>query len=284
MRTVWSGSLARWGGHDLLRSQAVRALPGDRGPDVTRSAPGVWCVLVGRPAAAQGQPGTNEEEARKRAEAGDGMTPYYEQDGITIYHGDCREVLPTIKASAVLTDPPYGIGSWATNATGGFMDRAEAKNISAWDQRPPARAELLSIAEFGPTIFWGGNYFDLPPSPKVLIWDKAQRGMHFAEAEIAWTNFTKGTTRILWLPLKSQEVFGGRSVREHPTQKPIALMTWCLSFLPDDVVLDPFMGSGTTLRAAKDNGRRAIGIELEEKYCEIAAKRLAQGVLPLEVA
>jgi DNA modification methylase len=84
------------------------------------------------------------------------------------------------------------------------------------------------------------------------------------------------------LPLKSQEIFGQESQRKHPTQKPIKLMTWCLSFFPDArTILDPFMGSGTTLVAAKQLGRRAIGIELEEKYCEIAVQRLAQKVLQL---
>jgi len=206
--------------------------------------------------------------------------PYYDHAGIVIYNCDCRDILPFVKADVVVTDPPYGIASWSANTSGGFMDSREAKQITRWDSQAPARGLLTRIASIGPTIFWGGNYFDLPPSPTALIWDKAQRGMHFAEAEIAWTNFSYGTTRLLCLPIKSQEVFGVHSERQHPTQKPVALMRWCLSFVPDGVILDPFMGSGTTLVAAKQLGRQAIGIEIEERYVEIAVKRLAQEVLP----
>jgi DNA modification methylase len=104
------------------------------------------------------------------------------------------------------------------------------------------------------------------------VWNKPERGFSLAEAELAWTS-RDNVVRVF---------DGNRSDpgREHPTQKPIKLMTWCLSFFPDAAsVLDPFMGSGTTLRAAKDLGRKAIGIEVEERYCEIAARRMRQEVL-----
>lgn len=204
------------------------------------------------------------------------MKPYYEHSGITIYHGDCRDVLPTVKADAVVSDPPYGIASWSANSSGGFMDAEEAAKIRAWDLSSPDRALLLSIASIGPTILWGGNYLDMPPSPRVLVWDKAQMGMHFAEVEVAWTNLSRGTSRLLRLPLKSQEVFGVNSEREHPTQKPIRLMEWCLSFVPEGIVLDPFMGSGTTLVACQKLGRHGIGIEIDKDYFEIACRRVEE--------
>ncbi len=208
------------------------------------------------------------------------MTPYYDHAGITIYHGDCREILPDLlKADLLLTDPPYGIGSWSVNPSGGFMTEREAEKINGWDVRL-LDADLLQILSRGKyAVMWGSNYFSLPPSPRVLVWDKEQQGMHFAEVEIAWTNFDFGTSRIIHCPLKSQEVFGARSERQHPTQKPVSVMSWCIHLAGEvQTILDPFMGNGTTLRAAKDLGRKAIGIEIEERYCEIAAKRMAQEV------
>jgi len=123
----------------------------------------------------------------------------------------------------------------------------------------------------------------VPPSRGWLVWDKVNGDNDFADCELAWTNI-KTSVRIfrhMWNGMLRQSE---RDVkRVHPTQKPVALMTWCLSFAPEsNSIIDPFMGSGTTLRAAKDLGMKAIGIEIEEKYCEIAAKRLAQGVLDFQ--
>ena len=210
-------------------------------------------------------------------------TPYYDHDGITIYNADCRDILPLLpRVDLVLTDPPYGIGNWSANSSGGFMDSAEAAKINQWDVAP-SREELMDLVSLAPAILWGGNYLELPPSPKMLVWDKCQDGMHFAEHEVDWTSFTAGTSRVLRCPLKSQEIFGPHSERRHPTQKPVKLMLLCIEWSKTTgTILDPFMGSGTTLVAAKNLGRRAIGIEIEERYCEIAAKRLSQEVLMLE--
>ena len=142
---------------------------------------------------------------------------------------------------------------------------------------------VVGCAEF--SIVFGGNYFGLPASPCWLVWDKDNAGTDFADCELAWTNFP-GAVRLLkhrWNGMLQQDM-KNKEHREHPTQKPVPVMRWCIQRFPDDmatVILDPFMGSGTTLRAAKDLGRKAIGIEIEEKYCEIAAKRLAQEVLAL---
>ncbi len=133
-------------------------------------------------------------------------------------------------------------------------------------------------------FFGGGNYFELPPARCILVWDKDNGLNQFSDCELAWTNFDKPVRKLRWLwNGMLQENMRNKEVREHPTQKPIEVMKWAIQQAPDNciAILDPFMGSGTTLRAAKDLGRKAIGIEIEEKYCEIAVKRLAQGVLAL---
>lgn len=212
------------------------------------------------------------------------MTPYYDEGGITIYHGDCREILPLLpKVDLVLTDPPYGINENARR----IASRAKAAvtidyGNFEWDKEPASREEIdLSLASGKQAIVWGGNYFYLCPARGWLVWDKLNSG-NFADCELAWTNL-KISVRFFRHRWNGMIRESERDVqRVHPTQKPLALMHWCLSFAPDaQTILDPFMGSGTTLRAAKDLGRKCIGIETEERYCEIAAKRLAQEVLDL---
>ena len=207
-------------------------------------------------------------------------TPYYDHAGITIYHGDCREVLPGLASvDLLLTDPPYGIGSWSSTG-GNSLRQEECDAINRWDSAPDADVLLACVGKATMSIVWGGNYLCgvLGAFRSPLLWDKRIRGMHFADGELAWTNFDFGSLRILELPAAASDA---RGAREHPTQKPVQLMRWCISQCKPEArtILDPFMGSGTTLRAAKDLGRRAIGIEIEEKYCEIAAKRMMQEVL-----
>jgi DNA modification methylase len=204
------------------------------------------------------------------------MQPYYEQDGITIYCGDCREILPTLgKFDLLLTDPPYGHGDrWQ----GGTWGAAEMyKDAMAWDQEAPAEETITSMLESAVIcIVWGGNYFRLTPSRCWLSWEKSSRMETLADFELAWTNLDR--------PSKAKvEDRNPDGKRVHPTQKPLALMKWCLGFAPEaKTVLDPFMGSGTTLVAAKLQGLQATGIEISEAYCEIAAKRLSQGVFQWE--
>ena len=198
------------------------------------------------------------------------MTPYYDEDGITIYHGDCRDLLPSVSSDVVLTDPPYGIlaetGSAATRRSGGGNGRI------TWDVTLDP-AVLLCLLD-KPAMVWGGCHLELPPTFGYLVWDKQIDGLNFGEAEFCWTNL-RFAPRIF--RYRAVGLDGGK---QHPTQKPEALMRWCLSFVPEArMVLDPFMGSGTTLRAAKDLGLRAIGIDIDERYCEMAASRLAQRVL-----
>ncbi len=202
------------------------------------------------------------------------IKPYYDDGkGIVIYHGDCREVLPRLdKSELCLTDPPYGIGTWS--ATGGnSLSEAEVDHINKWDVAPTPEVLKLCISKAEYSIIWGGNYFNLGSCRAPLVWDKCNRGMHYADGEMAWTNFDFGTLRIFVKPLGATEV---KNKRYHQTQKPIELMVWSIEQIKNGKgrVIDPFMGSGSTLVAAKKLGRRAAGIELEEKYCEIAAQRL----------
>jgi site-specific DNA-methyltransferase (adenine-specific)/modification methylase len=157
----------------------------------------------------------------------------------------------------------------------------------SWDE--DAAPDLVAVARglCKWQIVFGGNFYDLPPASCYLVWDKDNHDTAFADCELAWTNLKKAVRKLTyrWNGMLQQP---GRpkEKRVHPTQKPEAVMVWALTQAPQDVrsVLDPFMGSGTTLVAAKRLGRRCVGIEREERYCEIAAKRLAQGSLFTEIS
>jgi DNA modification methylase len=206
------------------------------------------------------------------------MTPYYEDDAVTIYLGDCREVLPSLDVSseaALVTDPPYGLGALLHRPGVGEWSKLYRDGAPTWDAEAPTIVATLPEL-FGECIIWGGNYFPLPPARGWLVWDKLVRAFSSGHCELAWTNLDQ--------PVRAFNYANGQLATEgkrHPTQKPLHLMTWCIGFLSDDhrLIVDPFMGSGTTLRAAKDLGRKAIGIEQDESYCEMAVERLAQSVL-----
>lgn len=200
------------------------------------------------------------------------MKPYYEHAGITIYHGDCREVLPSVEADVVVTDPPYGI-NFAGQPTK-WQRRAGAVALD-WDKEPFGDVELLLSIGRAQCV-WGGNYLPLPQSRGWMVWCKPDAPPSMGSVEMAWTSIDRNSRHIIHsISATNAERVG------HPTQKPIRVMLWCVESMPSGTILDPFMGSGTTLVAAKALGRRAIGIEIEERYCEIAAKRLAQEVLPI---
>ena len=185
----------------------------------------------------------------------------------TLYLGDCLEILPTLpKVDAVVTDPPYGIGMH-----GGRVGKAVYEIHSEWDASPADVSPLLSLGV--PSVIWGGNYFKVPPSRCWLVWDKETQGVTtFADCELAWTNLDRSVRMIrhLW----SGPYMLVKEARDHPTQKPVRVMQWSLGFVDGDVVLDPFMGSGTTGVACMNLGRKFIGIEIEPKYFDIACKRI----------
>ena len=218
------------------------------------------------------------------------MSIYYQDENVTLYHGDCREVDAWLAADVLVTDPPYGMGyesrtgeSIVNDATTDVREAA----LSAWG----TRAALL----------FGTWKVERPAGTKqLLIWDKSEGN---------------GTGALLWSPwgMSHEEIYvlgewppvvpggrwreGGQPAREpgvlrvanyntqsairpdHPTPKPIALMERLLRRCPPGVIADPFAGSGSTLVAARNLGRSAIGVEMEEKYCEVIAKRLDQYAL-----
>jgi len=211
------------------------------------------------------------------------MRPYYDEDGCTIYHGDCREVLSELDYDVLLADPPYGIRHPTNYAERGRSNLAACADYApVFEDDKPFEPRFLLGGYARDVILWGANYYvnKLPAVSGWLVWDKERpEELDQATAELAWTNCVKGVRvfRHLWNGMMRASE---NEPLVHPTQKPVALMKWVLQlkWVREGTVCDPFMGSGTTLRAAKDLGRRAIGIEIEEQYCEIAAKRLAQKV------
>ena len=211
------------------------------------------------------------------------MTPYYDEDGITIYHADCREVLPTLSGDVVLTDPPYGNGT----AYDSYDDSEESLAALVADTLPMMVA-VAPVVLLTPGV---ANLWRYPRPKWVLSWvtpagaGSGPWGFSCWQPVLAYgpdPYLRDGLGRRPDTLIKTEpasETFGG-----HPCAKPIGVWRWFLeraSTRDSDTILDPFMGSGTTLRAAKDLGRKAIGVEVEERYCEIAVQRLAQGVLAL---
>ena len=204
----------------------------------------------------------------------------------TLYLADCRDVLPTLpKVDAVITDPPYGLGDKLSTTAGvGQWGKLHQEGGHEWDQSVPDNIAQV-VAAGVDAIVWGGNYFDLPPRRGWLLWDKIVREFSSGHAEMAWTTIDQ--------PVRAFNYAHARLASEgksHPTQKPLPLMEWCVSFLPKaKTVLDPFMGSGTTGVACMNLGRQFIGIEREAKYFDIACRRIEdaqrQGqLLPAEPA
>lgn len=206
------------------------------------------------------------------------MKPYFESKHCTLYHGDCLEIMPELsKCDLLLTDPPYGIG-YVHAGTGGNLARSCAfggvKIIG--DDKPFDPTPFLSFENI--VLFGANHYADkLPPSSGWLIWDKRDGvcSNNQSDCEMAWTNRSMPARLIrhLWNGMLKDSERG--IIRVHPTQKPIAVMEWCMAFFPKaQTILDPFMGSGTTGVACCKTNRQFTGIELDERYVEVAANRI----------
>jgi hypothetical protein len=231
------------------------------------------------------------------------VQPYYAQDGITIYHGDAA-AFTDLAADVVLTDPPYGFGAYATDKP--FDVRllgiwVEQSNTVAVFGYPELLASWCARSHVEPSewvVWWhnlpgGGRSARLPrdsehvaifgdvPGAQLLMRPREQ-GSRWAQrvTEARGLSLTEARLGDVWVFTPPGRACNSH-LRLHPNEKPLAVMERLVTLCSraDQTVLDPFMGSGTTLVAAKNLGRRAIGIEIEERYCEIAAKRLAQGVL-----
>jgi len=193
------------------------------------------------------------------------VRPYYEQAGITIYHGDCRDMAAI--AGVLITDPPY------PNRGGHF------------DASIPAAEEFLRKWEGDEALcFW--SELNQPPVHLLLsavhIWHRTNvNGKPYEPIYHYRADGKKRRSEVLMAAAVFDGVGPGCSeYAGHPTQKNEGVMRWLIRMTTGVVIFDPFMGSGTTLVAAKRLGRKAIGVEIEERYCEIAAERLRQGVLP----
>jgi len=238
------------------------------------------------------------------------MKPYYEDDSVTLYHGDCIDVMASLNelsVDTVLTDPPYSSGGRRENArsirksmtrrvedddwirgdamsTPGFVYLLRECGIQ-WRRVLRPGGHVLSFIDWrmAPNLGAALETADLRQHP-TLVWDKAKIGMGqiFRNQHEFIVHMTVGTPtdplrRDVPNVLRFPSIRGG----DHPTEKPAALLQTLLSVVSplNGIVLDPFAGSGSTLQAAKATGRRAIGIEADERYAEVAAKRLDQGVL-----
>jgi len=205
------------------------------------------------------------------------MKPYYDHDGITIYHARCEDVLPSIDPADVgllLTDPPYGISHRSSQYWG--------NEVMDGDNEPFDPTPLLRFAR---CVLFGANHYasKLPDSRGWIVWnkrDRTKRTLPGSDVEMAWTNFVRDCRLFtkVWMP----HTIRGEPLL-HPTQKPVSLMRWIVEQWtePGDLVLDPYMGSGPVAQACHELGRSYIGIELVEEYCAIAVKRLSQQTLDL---
>lgn len=237
------------------------------------------------------------------------MTPYYQDDSCTIYLGDCRDVLPYVQADAVITDPPYGTKAYASDtdvmtpdllkqlvaigtcAVFGWPERLVGLCVGAglepdewvtwWPTNAAIKAapseglmrETEAIAVFGPGAW---RLLKQARTAALYLTERATgTGKGFGHGDSAQRH-----TGDVWTDAAPGLAYNAR-LRQHPNEKPMGVLHRLVQAIPGETILDPFMGSGTTLRAAKDAGRKAIGIEVEEKFCEVAVKRLAQEALAI---
>ena len=208
------------------------------------------------------------------------MNPYFERDGIVIYHGDCRDVeLPVPSSVAlVLTDPPYGMSYKPLRGGDGSKRFGDAV---IGDDEPFDPVKWLAYDRL---CLFGANWYadKLPPSGGWIVWDKTPKGIKdgFAasHAELAWTNLCASVRKfsLQW----GGEAHGGEP-HYHPTQKPVSLMKWILEEFtkPGDLILDPYMGSGPIAEACYLTERKYVGVEIVREYCDAAIGRLSQGVM-----
>ena len=199
--------------------------------------------------------------------------PYYQDDAVTIYNADCRDVLPTLdKVDLLLTDPQYGkrlnYGGKTDDSTDWF------KENTRW---------LVSLEV--PLIFTcpSSKIYDIPKPDWIAVWHKPLSFGFWSTPMLPHWEAICIYNQPLKITRSDVFVSNPEKPNGHPAPKPLSLLREILSVFPAEIVVDPFMGSGTTLRAAKDLGRKAIGIEIEERYCEIAADRMSQTVMPLQI-
>jgi predicted RNA methylase len=227
------------------------------------------------------------------------VKPYYQSGGVTLYHGDCREILPGLAADAVITDPPFGFGKYPTDVE---VDAAALRVapvvavfgypewLCRWSMPLGAPSEWVTWWPTNAAAKAGGRHRLLPRQVEAIavfggpLYADAVRVPRSASGSAIGAAFKTSlspTTRAadVWRDPSPGIGFNAR-MRKHPNEKPISLMEKLVALcsLPGQLIADPFTGSGSTLLAARNLGRRAVGIELDERYCEVAAKRLEEGI------
>ena len=220
------------------------------------------------------------------------MSLYYQDDYVTLYHGDClTEHKEWLTADVLVTDPPYGMSYGGFGGRKGEPSRARGKHTIAGDSTTGARDQVLTAWGDGPALVFGKWTEPRPANVKArLIWDKRPCGF-IGDVKMPWGS-TEEEIYVLgkgFVGKRSSNIVSSPTLMsadasrpDHPTPKPIPLMEVLIEKCPPGVVADPFSGSGATLIAARNLGRKSIGVELEEKYCEIVAKRLDQQVIDFE--
>lgn len=219
------------------------------------------------------------------------MNPYYADEAVTLHHGDCREITEWLAADVLVTDPPYGIG-WKKGLNRAAGSRAHAGIAN--DADTSARDAMLDCWGVKPGLVFGSFYAPPPGHRQLLVWRKPPDA-GVVGSVIGWRRdvepiFVVGTwpkRSPLWSSVVESRTpmiggSAGPAARySHPHAKPLDLLEGLLDACPPGVIADPFAGSGSTLVAARNLGRKAIGVELEERYCEVIARRLSQAALPL---
>lgn len=207
---------------------------------------------------------------------------YYETENGKLYHGDCLEIMPELEpVDLVITDPPYGIGIAKNGLVcNGGISPSINYGKQKWDLKQDRNIFTLIFSISKNQIIFGGNYYTdfLKPTNSWIFWDKIKYSNgsrpNNSDGELAWTSFTFPLKKIayLWRGMIKESP----ETRYHPTQKPVGLFMLILDFYSevDNLILDPFLGSGTTVIACEKLGKKWIGIEISEEYCEIAAKRI----------
>lgn len=215
------------------------------------------------------------------------MSIYYEDDHVTLYHGDClTEHMEWLDADVLVTDPPYGGGFRSRH---GWRDGEANKIRVSNDKDTGARDSALALWGDRPALAFGFWRRPIPAGTRqMIIWDKRGGNGFSGDYTMPWADATEQIYVLGrgWTGKRVPAIYSIPSLHSasperygHPTPKPVTLMESLLEKSPDGTIADPFAGSGATLAAAKSSGRTAIGVEIEEKYCEIIARRLSQGVL-----
>jgi DNA modification methylase len=207
--------------------------------------------------------------------------PYYADDLVTLYHGDARDVAEWQEAAVLVTDPPYGVG---------YRTRRADVAAIVGDHSTAARDDILALWGDRPALVFGQWTQPKPERTRQLIvWDKRGGAGFSGDLKMPWATQTEEVYVLGegWVGRRRSAIISvptlpANNRPDHPTPKPVRLMAELISACPSGLIADPFAGSGPTLVAARESGRQAVGVEIDERHCELIAKRLSQQAFDLE--